>query len=230
MKSLKLKFMNGDVMDIDIDGLSFSETKKKIMDKKDQSWAKNYKTVRLVHAGKIIATDQEFNLIGHGEVVIVMGVKEKTIPSSSPSSSPNMVNDLENSSELNPNKVYNFRCCYAAMITFLSLVKSNPKLNTAFNNDFQSIITEFQTGGFKTIVGEILDQSESIAIGMEQGRTIALQIKDDKCERVENIVLDDNDKANIENMVDAGFDRVKVVQFYLKNKKDIDKTLMDLMS
>lgn len=150
--------------------------------------------------------------------------------SSSSSSSSVPVSDVEDNSSINlpmGERKYDFNMAYAAGLTFLSLVKENPALNTMFNNDFQGLLVNLQQPYFKNIFEQILENSDRLI----QGGSITLEISGSVEEggSVENVEFTEEDKAHIKNMTDMGFDKSQVIVAYKKNNKDVNKTLEYLM-
>lgn len=260
MKTFKVKFLTGDMYTVDDTGCdNIEDFKKKVYDVKNELWKENFVSIRLIYAGKIIETDKDFHSIGTGEVMVAMGVKKKkpkkvsatptvaptvtpTVPTITATSAEQNTQNTHNTqnapqetttedalNQINMDATYGFRNSYAATFVFMTLIKQNPELRELFETDFNTFAQRYQQGHYMKIYNDILQQSNNIMNSMNAGGTIQIVIGDNGTE-TSTLNLTEGDIQNVDNMVNMGFDRTKVIQEYLKNNKDIQATLNCLLN
>lgn len=242
MRSFNVKFVSDSsntqhFTDQDCDTLEkFSE---RVFDSKNELWKKQYKGIKIVYAGKILETNQEYLDLKNDSTLFAAGTTKpdpKNDPE--PESDPVQVeNDLQPQqsppfghialTELN--KSYTMRESYATTLMFLSLVRNEPKLRHAYENNFQDFLNQYQRGEFLNIYNNIIKQSEKILEGMENGTPINISIGENHCE-TEPTQLTQNDRDQLDQLISMGIDPNDAVSAYIRNGKDLKKTMDQLLS
>ena len=228
---------------------TFEDVKRRIMEVLSIDPSKQLK---LMHNSKIVDADM-FSTLQDGAVLGCVTTKAPSSSTSSTSStststatvvqqtdalpSDGQPSDAQ-SSDAKPTDaepMYRFKNIKAFTIVFLNFIATNPQLRNAFLNNFGLLTTELiKNEDLEALMLNILSQSDSILQSMEKGQNIKLNMNmsskkmekiDGQPDGVESIEITDQDSANIDQIIAMGFHPDRVVVEYLKNGKDINRTL-----
>jgi hypothetical protein len=124
--------------------------------------------------------------------------------------------------------VYSYDQVKASMIVFLDFIRMNPQMSDMYKNDYGQLVTEMiHNPTVNDVIKNILEQSGHIMEAMRTGKNIKLNIGSGG--DVDEVNLSKEDDNNIQELMDMGFDPVKVIKTYVENKNDKEKTLDILM-
>lgn len=251
-RTYKLKKMNNQVFSLTTEGCeNVEDFRQKIVEHEKDIWNNKYKTVKLIHAGKIIETDEQFNGISDGDTIIVFPVKISEKKNTAPAPAPAPVHApvpapasahapvqthmpmMPAVMEQNINSVLashdcNYREAHAAMILMTKFIHDNPQLRQMFDGDFPTLVAYLNGLQLKDIFKSMLDQSGSILHAMDTGGTIMANIGNGAT--VDNVALTPHDQANIDSLIKMGFPGEQVVKLYINSGKNFDTTLEQLLA
>jgi len=222
---------------------TFEDVKRRIMEELSIDPSKQLK---LMHNSKIVDADM-FSTLQDGAVLGCVTTKAPSSSTSSTSTNTNTATVVQQTdaqpsdakpSDANPTDaepMYRFKNIKAFTIVFLNFIATNPQLRNAFLNNFGLLTTELiKNEDLEALMLNILSQSDSILQSMEKGQNIKLNMNmsskkmekiDGQPDGVESIEITDQDSANIDQIIAMGFHPDRVVVEYLKNGKDISRTL-----
>lgn len=224
---------------------SFEDFQNKLIESIPNEW-NEYKGIKLVYSGSIINKDNFYIVPDKGVLIaICTKTREQSTQQQQNAISVENFQDVQDVPDVPVvpvvpvapvvpvvpenmnNKKYSFDMAFMASLTFMSLIRENPALQTQFNLNFQDLLSNLQQFYFKDIFKQIIDNSERLL----QNGNITLQINGDNQNggNVSQIIFDENDNENIRQMVRMGFEEKNVVSEYVKNNKNINDTLKKLM-
>jgi hypothetical protein len=228
---------------------SFEDFQNKLIESIPNEW-NEYKGIKLVYSGSIINKDNFYIVPDKGVLIaICTKTREQSTQQQQNANSVENFPDVQDVPVVQDvpdvpvvpvvpvvqdvqdvpvnNKKYSFDIAFMASLTFMSLIRENPALQTQFNLNFQDLLSNLQQSYFKDIFKQIIDNSDRLL----QNGNITLQINGDSQNggNVSQIFFNENDNENIRQMVRMGFEEKNVVSEYVKNNKNINDTLKKLM-
>lgn len=140
--------------------------------------------------------------------------------------------------------LYNFEEIRASMIVMLNFVRENSQIRNLFENDFGALTYEMLNNEvLVNITKNIIKQSGNILHAIKTGGNIAVNVDGDNGDignvseqsdgqsvGSNNIELTSDDEETIADIIEMGFEPVKVIEAYLVCNKNVSRTIEFLTS
>lgn len=124
---------------------------------------------------------------------------------------------------------YTFEEVKSVILAFLNFVRANPQTRELYANDFNQLVTEILHNPImNTIIKDMLVQSKEILHAMKTGGNITLHVGEQG--DTNKVSLLPEDRAKMDEIINLRFDPDKVVVSYIKNHKNVDDTINDLLN
>lgn len=209
--------------------------------------------IKLMFQGNIL-NESNFNTVPDKSSMIFMIQKHVPVkPVPVPVNNSPVVEKVENNEEINEeinkevNKepLYKFEEIQASMIVILNFVRENPQVRNLFETDFGALTYEMlHNEVLINITKNIIKQSGNILHAIKTGGNIAVnvngdsgdvrnvseQLNDQSNGSNNNIELTPDDEETIADIIDMGFEPVKVIEAYLVCNKNVSRTIEFLTS
>ena len=134
------------------------------------------------------------------------------------------------SMESSKEPTYQYKHVKAAMVVFFDFIRNNPQLRHLYETNYTQLMTEIlKNPMLDTVLKNVLSQSGQILSAMESGTNLKVNINGESG-GVDQIRLTKEDEANIEEIIDMGFDATLVIKTYVENGNNKDVALEKLFA
>lgn len=193
----------------------------------------NDRNIKIMTNGKIL-TESNYESLMHEKtntkitcLVIIGDVRQNNDVSNTTSNTTSNITSNINTTS-NTTSGYTYDEVKSVILAFLNFIRVNPQTRELYANDFGQLVTEILHNPIMDkIIKDMLLQSNEIIHAMKTGGNITLHVgeKGD----TNKISLLPEDREKIDEIVKLGFDPEKVVVSYIKNNKNVENTINDLL-